>query len=300
MTINRDPLRAMIHATGKAAFAVLDGARFDDLPQALRDADILDGRCLYLDLGHDNPDAALTAPWLIGPLTDRSLEAVADLLDAVGSAAGVFWICPDGGDVLFRHLRGINMVRILGPRDLSVGEEELVLFRHCDANVLAQVIPEFDASQRLRFMGPAAMVASFPDPRWGRPSRLLRGEGRAPPGLLTLTQDTIARIDAARRAALNRHVVAYLRRTLPLPLRDKPEAELSRAVDESIGRATDHGVTGDGSHCRWAYLHVLTGGAIATDAEVARFMKGGASHATPDQRVRQLMEAMIYRLREGV
>ena len=68
------------------------------------------------------------------------------------------------GEALFRHLRQWNMVlipRTTPPSD--AGEDpthELVLFRHADANVLAQTLPALDPPCAARFFGPARAVSN--------------------------------------------------------------------------------------------------------------------------------------------
>lgn len=199
-------LREHVLALHGPVFAVLDGAQFDDLPMELMEA-ALTARGLYRDRGPDGSleyertmprMVALDGPVLGGEANLQGREATLDrLLDvAENRPAVVFWECPDGGDVLFRHLRSINMV--LFPRDeVSAphqrGDEgeaiqgveeaidtqpsseqasvaphgfELVTFRHADANVLAQVLPALSHIQCDRFMGPCRSVIFLPRPDW--------------------------------------------------------------------------------------------------------------------------------------
>lgn len=50
--------------TKASTFAVLDGAQFDNLPDALREGEFV-ARSLYLDRGDNNPDQVIIAPHLV-------------------------------------------------------------------------------------------------------------------------------------------------------------------------------------------------------------------------------------------
>ena len=49
----------------------------------------------------------------------------------------------------------------------AAGEtHEFVLFRHGDANVMAQVLPALNGAQFARLLGPATAISFAPDPKW--------------------------------------------------------------------------------------------------------------------------------------
>jgi hypothetical protein len=173
-----DTLRAL-HRPDAPVFAVLDGAQFDDLPTAL----LLGGfvsRSLYLDRGDNDPQQVITAPhlvWLDGravkpvsPCRGSTISALLDLID--GQPRGVFWQCPAGGDALYKHLRGINMV-LYPASALSTYERQSItatevtaLFRHADANVMMQIAYSLEPHNRGRLLGPCTGLACAPSQNW--------------------------------------------------------------------------------------------------------------------------------------
>lgn len=167
----KEALLALDYKTAPV-FAVLDGAQFDNLPKALFDGDFI-SRPLYLDRGDNNPEQVITAPHMVtldertekvtGRSYDETVKALLELID--NKPAAVFWQCPEGGDVLYKHLRGINKIMIPkdalpgGPEEVDEGSPSdethaMVLFRHADANVLAQTLYAMAKEEAARFYGP--------------------------------------------------------------------------------------------------------------------------------------------------
>lgn len=150
-------------------YAVVDGARFDDLPGTLTELGLAP-RPLYLE-GAD-PQAVANGPYLM-PLSDMR-QASAVLRMIAGQPAAVFWSWPGGMDGLYRHLRGLNAVQVartarpVGPEDY-----ETLLFRHYDPNVLGLMIEVMDEGQRRTLLGSSPAIAFFA-PKLGAP-RLIRG-----------------------------------------------------------------------------------------------------------------------------
>ena len=191
-------------------FAVLDGAQFDNLPQSLVLSD-LNSRALYLDRGDNAGDQVVTAPQLVAADTAPALDEV---LALVGDAPrAVFWKCPRGGDVLYRHLRGINMIEIpassLSRDDQAHVREDWiqVLFRHADANAMAQVFVALADAEAARVMGPAEGIVFFPDSHWAGEYPYLCFERAAHwpaprPGLPRLSPETMDLIAALRTNGL--------------------------------------------------------------------------------------------------
>ena len=169
-------------------YVVLDGAKFDNLPELLFDNDFA-YKPLYRDMGSELRDIERTTPqfvrfdkwdyWENNLTAEQRLERLLDVVDDLSAA--VFWAYDGEPKTLFKHLRTINNIMI--PRDADTppmpdpldpdGEtfgntttHQQVLFRHADANVMAQVLPCLSDPQITRIMGPADGVIFAPDPEW--------------------------------------------------------------------------------------------------------------------------------------
>lgn len=207
-------------------FAVLDGAQFDDLPAALFDGQF-DHRALYHNDSIGDVDRSRTAPQYVRLDRDNSLPAADSdgraepdilrrLLRIIGnSPAAVFWHYPHGGQALFRHLRMLNMVRI--PRSSLAPDEQQWLsqptvpfvFRHADANVMAQVLSGLNMVELSRLFGSAISILFAPDSYWSPSGRAIEAKRpvdlpSAPAGMLELSTETMARIADARSRGLRR------------------------------------------------------------------------------------------------
>lgn len=224
-------LRTQFLAARHPLFAVFDGAQFDDLPTTLLRAG-LQGRPLYLDRSLGGRERLITAPRLVALSSANTLVEPArlDTLLArlpMGSEA-VFWECPGGEETLYRHLRGINMVRLPQPQPHSRDDPyETVLFRHADANVMAQVMSALEGQQFARVFGPAVTILFAPSGEWAdgasffivpRPDDL----PLAKPGLLQLEEEQLDAVSGARVQRSMRETANYLRRALPPQLKDMP------------------------------------------------------------------------------
>ncbi len=236
-------LRAEIEALEHPVFAVLDGAQFDNLPDALFDGDFVH-KPLYLDRGDGNLDQTVTAPQLVWLDRDTDtaprhedtpapdvLDALFDLID--DKPAAVFWECPDGGDVLYKHLRTINMVVVpkegrdfqseQGSNQSSVIEDthQQVLFRHADANVMAQVLPTLDERQFARLFKPATTILFVTDEDCAIGSPLMVAPRQddlpqAPSGLLRLEAPQMRVMGNARIIRSHKRIADFLRKTAPV------------------------------------------------------------------------------------
>lgn len=204
----------------QSVFAVLDGAHFEDLPVRLQAGGFF-ARPLFKGRDRLDPFMSVTAPCIVPlderahPFRGRSPEAtIPELLSILGErpAAG-FWSCSAGLDALHRHLRGLNV--IIYPKSALTtyeagfveGEEVAPLFRHADANVMAQVEPSLGASNRARLFGPAQTLSFVPAPAWrNKEVHVAVAEATTPPrGQLCLTPD-----EAASIAKRYRQGVAHL------------------------------------------------------------------------------------------
>lgn len=296
-------------------FAVLDGAKFADLAHDLMMGGFV-SRSLYLDRGNNNPENQITAPRLVwlderevkigGRGADEVSPALLNLIEssASDSAAAVFWHCAAGGEALFRHLRQLNMVlipRTTPPSD--AGEDpthELVLFRHADANVLAQTLPALDPPCAARFFGPARAVGFAPSPEWRTdmaPVVLRRAPDWPRPvaGPLRLDEATIARMEALRENGALRDTRLYLREVLAPSFQAISDADLEVFARQSRDFGRDIGLITAAGHKRLAYLTVITGGQVLTDPRIVAFLR--AEGQLPDDQVKRAMQDTLSHMK---
>lgn len=301
-------------------FVVLDGAQFDNLPEELMMGGFV-SRSLYLDRGANNPEQIITAPhmvWLderpekmIGRPPRDSIPALMELV--AGRPAAVFWQCPEGAEALYKHLRGINMVLI--PREfLPTTEPELaeqapvdratheaVLFRHADANAIAQLIPALDISEANRLYGPATKLMLAPHPEWANGRNWLEAERPnglppPPPGMLLLSTATLGKMRTIREGRSLKRTSDFLRRNLPRDFQNLSDRQLAEIAVESRRTAQDMGIRSLGGHQRWAYLMAITEGRVAEEPSVRKFIQAG--HQSPDRQVKLAMLSTLERMKQ--
>lgn len=327
-------LKPVILASDLPVFAVLDGAQFDDLPSALFEADFTH-RPLYLDRGNGTADQLRTAPQLVWLDRDRKLHrrdedqndtaplapVLERLLDLVEQrTALVFWVCEAGGETLYRHLRGIN--KILLPTDTNMdrgqsyerhplssqdeppkdSDYEMVLFRHCDANVMAQVLPALTPANMARVLGPASQILCSPDTDWAERSlRLMRSADMPTPpsGTLKLSLEEVRKIEDRREAKACRTVGAYLRQYAPEHTKPFNDGDLITQISAYRSEAKRYGIKSEAAHHRWAYLQFVSGGRITHNEDFNRFMRHSNPSVSPDERIGLLMKATTAHLRRA-
>lgn len=299
-------------------FAVLDGAQFDNLPQELLLGDFV-SRPLYLDRGDNNPEQIITAPQMVWlderpekPTGRGPQQAIPDLLALIANRpAAVFWQCPDGADALYRHLRGINMVRypkgaiddLEEAKSVVTGETRspetpdthiLVLFRHADANVIAQISSTMDALETARFYGPTSRLLFSPDPDWANGCEWLQVDRpvdlpEARRGHLTLSLETIRRIDGVRLQRNRQRIAAYLRKVAPDQTRGLSDTKLDAMIARYMTEAHSYGVRSEAAMGRWCFLQVITEGRIGQHRELTEYVARPDGAKSADDRVRDLM-----------
>lgn len=315
-----DALLALDHKSAPV-FAVLDGAQFDSLPQELLMGDFI-SRPLYLDRGDNNPEQIITAPHMVwlderpekvtGRAPQDTIPALLTLI--AGRPAAVFWQCPDGADALYRHVRGMNMVMIpkefappADPARLGEGQQtptsshETVLFRHADANVIAQTLPAMNPAEMARFYGPATHLLFASDPDWANGHNWLqadRSDGLPTPqsGLLSLGSATMDGIKHARERRSLLRTAGFLRRTLPPDFQGLSEHQLEQIARSSRKSGKDLGICSAGGHQRWAYLMAITDGRVAEDHRVRDFIQSG--NDTPDRQAKIAMLDTLARMKQ--
>lgn len=276
--------------------AVFDGARAPDLAARLTQAR------LQFSLLFQSPDPgeASAGPHLVRVDTPAQQAALAEALDA--DAAPVWWLWPAGLDAkteLYRHLRTLNQVEI--PRDRYDASEppppgasayERVIFRHADPNVLAQFWAVLSEAQKRRFVGAARRVV-FYAPGFGGRTELEAPETAPSPhrGPLRLSPDQYDRLGDARGAASRDRIAAYLRRVAPEQTRDWSDEHLRDYVKraEISGRRT--GLRSERALGKWAFLSLVTHGAIERDAYATSVLREGGPN--PDANLDTLFDALI-------
>lgn len=284
--------RAALDTLSPPIFAVLDGARFDDLEEQLSELGI-SSRSLFLPGG--DAEMRSDGPWLVA-LKDRHTRDLMEQL-ALEKPCVVFWSCPSGEQALWRHLRTINEILVPDDRipdiDRNSGQPvkyERVLFRHWDPDVLAQALPAFQSEQYKRFLGVAAEVLFVPDKGWE--SALMRAHHYDDPaapntGLLKLTPDTIRSIADRRLAASRARRTSYLLKTC----RDEVAHASDDAIAEHIRISEETGLRlgleSEAAHCRWAFIVCKSNGRVLQSREAMDYISKGGDH--PDVRVKQLM-----------
>jgi hypothetical protein len=160
---------------------------------------------------------------------------------------------------------------------------ELVLFRHADANVMAQVLPALDKAQFARLFGPATAIAFAPDEEWATSAGMMiaprpAGLPASAPGPLRLGEDVMERMDRGRLQARRTSIVGYLREVAPEIAESSPESELRTYVDQAEKSAPKLGIATDRGIALWAFMLLITGGAALHDPDILRaFRESGLS-----------------------
>jgi len=311
-------LKAKLLDSKSPLYAVLDGAQFDDLPTLLFDNDFAH-KPLYLDMGSEDRKIAQTAPQLVrfdtweywenDKTPQERLEALLDLLPQ--SSAAVFWEFTGDSRFLYRHLRTINNIMIprdedtppmpdpLDPEGKTFGNTEFheqVLFRHSDANVMAQVLPEMDELQLGRILGPADAVIFLPSEGWGETVMRFEMPDLSPQTYakikrkpLQLNNPTMDRIGNKNLNGSRRKIMSYLRDVAKDETADMSDDDLLQTVLKCEKAGDKLGLKSEKTHGTYAYLAVLTNGMTLTDPDVTGYI---SESPHPDRAVHDIMEQM--------
>ncbi|RNF33565.1 hypothetical protein [Paracoccus methylarcula] len=260
----------------------------------------------------------------ITPFDDvRNAPATISRLDRILSIADdkpglVFWIGDAAltDEVLYQHLRRLN--KVLVPKDqdepnesqageLSVAaadpEEipapprgaahELVLFRHADANVMAQVIPALNAAQLSRLLGPCRQILCAPGVEWADGVLSVdRLEDWPPPhsGPLRFDAETMRAMNEMRMEGSRRKVMSYLREVDPGGIENLSDAELRHRVMICEKTGKEMGLESEQAHMKWAYLMSITGGRADQDGVAKAHFQGSYKH--PDDAIDDVLDEL--------
>ena len=287
-------------------FAVVDGARYGNLPRLL-DMQGLTGRSLFLD--HADAEIEAASGWLVPLGGEADLARLLEVSDETCSSL-VLWFCPLGETALHRHVRTINVVRIPSdaipdnnlvadadpgedPEKTSRPEYGNVLFRHYDPDVLGALLPLLDEAQFARIFGPATRIVMFSQGHGGlctapRPENL----PIAPRGLLTISAGQIEDLKLAMGEARDMRVAAYLRKSAPEAAAKLDDHQLAHFVAASSASGHELGLTTERAQGFWAYMMLNSKGRIARDAVVRDFIISDPEKGTPDDKVYNLMREL--------
>ena len=287
-------LRAAIEAAGGNAFAVLDGAHFEDFAQVRARAGLV-AHSLFLD--HADHALVEAGPWLVD-LTQRQ-GTLAGVLDLVGRKPGaVFWICAAGEDTLHRHLRRLNQVLLptwaakgdAGPTDPDSERPERVLFRHWDPNVLGAVMPTLDVDQFARVLGPAEQLL-FDAPDFGGLRRVIADNaGIATPGPLRIRSDQVQDLRERRTHASDRRVMGLLRTMAPEETAGVDDFELAADVVRLRRMGQSMGLRTEPAQLWWSFLMLTTDGGIEHAPKLRAYLADGPG--TADERMIRVRDQM--------
>ncbi len=284
------------------AFAVLDGAHFDDLQQELLNLDI-PARSLFLSGG--DPKWRRDGPWLVSLVNRHICDQVADF--ALEKPCAVFWSCPAGEAALYKHLRTLN--RILVPDDRIAGNDgrsgkkvvyERVLFRHWDPNVMGSLLHSFTKSQFARILGPATTIFMNATD-YGGMKRVTKSNNLPPmpKGPLAITPSEISATNDLMAQASKRRICNYLRDVAPSQTAAMSDAELSAVTQGYMNEGRTYGVQSEAALARWSYMQVVTSGKLTTNPDVVKVMTAHDPAVSPDRRVQLLLQASINYAREN-
>jgi hypothetical protein len=251
-------------------------------------------------------------------LVFERLQKIIELSDR--KPALVFW-SGDGdfaAEDLYRHLRGMNTVRVptsakgdkntrmlgagdgrdiavAGPEDDSADTSsfrgyERVIFRHADANVMMQVIPVLDETQTAILFGPAEQIIFAPDATWGGGVKRARQRAGIPQqhGILTLSEQNIDAMADIRLEASRRKRAALFRTSVPHLLEGLNDDEALVCMERYEQQARTYGLRTERGFYQWTYLMSASEGRFIQSPDIRNHLKG----ENPDKRLDEMMGVM--------
>lgn len=298
----------LVSDPAQRVFAVFDGAVLDNPAYEFGKRQLF-ARPLFS--GNTPQDFVSSGPWLIDLYhlpprngddpaeliaSDPAIQARSLIKLAAAKPALVFWV---GGPELthermFKHLRSINKV-LIPKEDGEPGEQEAVIFRHADGNVLASVLPVLDEAQFVRLFGPALALTfhapDFPDEDGWPVRRAVQPDPveQTPPGMLALRPDQMRRVEAALLARSKRRITKYLKIVAPEHTRQISEAQLAGNTTKWVHEARALGVQTEAGLGRWCYLQMISSGYLSKNEQVLNVMHSNELPLSPDEKVKLLL-----------
>ena len=277
-------------------FAVLDGAKYEDLPALLQQVDVA-ARPLFLEY-RGNAGIVRAGPHL-ALLNERRLCKLLCIEGIEGAA--VFWRVEEPDEpVFYRYLRTLNLVEIPAPPpaqdaapDPFAPAQRTVMFRHWDPSVLAMILPVLTPAQRARLFGPAAALAiAAPE---GALQAKRRADWPAPAhGRLALNEAQMQALSGAMTARSQRAIASYLRDAAPEQTRGMDEAGLLVFVARSEARGRALGLKTERGLGRFAYLTLISRGEIWNASPALDYLRNAADG--PDKAIARLLAAIGERM----
>ncbi len=256
-------------------------------------------------------------------LVTERLQKIIALADA--KPALVFWSGSSdfSAEILYRHLRGLNRISVPkawkddrvsndGPhfeneeeltaagdhsrsQDVISGGQEMVIFRHADANVMMQTIPALNDVQVARLFGAATQLVFAPDKAWGggiKRARRASFSEYSGSGTLTFSKYEMNAISEFRDRVSSQRISDYLDRNASNHLLHLDGRSRDRWIASHLSEARSFGVHKEADIARWCYLQAITKGQLTKQPGVAEYMRSGGD-STPDDKVRQLFRSII-------
>jgi len=267
-------------------FGVIDGAQCGDIVTALAQTP-LQSRPLYIGL-EQRKEQLNTAPFLValnseGATSDSFADEalIRHCFDVAKiPSACVFWHCNAGGDALYHHLRSINKIIVPQMKDDVIADTatETVLFRHADANVMAQVLPAVNAVELSRLLGVAEFILVRPSDEWGGSLLYVARTADMPEpqrGSLQLSPQTYQQIILNRQQGIINKIEIFLDKFADKSTqRPKPSPqELKRIARESYIEARKNGVNSEGGFNHWAWFYYASQGKFTKDVGVQNYIR---------------------------
>ncbi len=113
---------------------------------------------------------------------------------------------------------------------------------------------------------------------------------------MRIGREEIEAIELARKQAIFRQRISYLRKTCPDETRGYEDAAIAGHIRASDQTGRELGLVSEAAHCRWAYLMVATRGEIAHSPDVVNFIRHGGT--TPDEQMSLVMKSTIAFLKK--
>lgn len=299
-------IMSTITAKGGTWFAVLDGAQLEETSQRLSRSG-LNYRCLYIGI-EDNQNLKDTAPYLIrlnrsqsggnaDPFLVEKVIGFADSLEPL-----VFWQCNEGEEVLYMHLRGINKVDIpIQEEDGSLTDSfERVVFRHSDANVMAQVMPALNMRELSRCVGPADYVLFKPDDKWHE--KIIHVEKgdywpEAENGVFQISIPSYEKIIDNRGHGIITKIEIYLKEVLHN--KKLTNKDFKKIASESFNEAKSYNIKTEGGFFRWSFLYAASNNYFGKNPDIANYMNNTSITISSDERIKALMEETANEIRKS-
>ncbi|MGJ8604799.1 MAG: DUF4123 domain-containing protein [Marivita sp.] len=176
-------------------------------------------------------------------------------------------------------------------KSASAATHDMVLFRHADANVMAQTLIALDATERARLFGPASRILFMPSPEfcpaneaWMEFSNRSTSSSRGP---LKISIESAARIGGASDQAILADMRTFLYGSDPEMCAQFTPAQIDATITAALSSGQAIGFEEDASFACWSYLMLITNHAIAGDADVLAGFQDGKR--TPDENMNRMM-----------